>query len=109
MSMWRDLDLEQLDEQANAWSPPRPAEQVEAIVVMTRLDLYNRGRPCGAKALRRRLDEHEHLKPLPSERTIGRILARNGLTYGRTGWYRGDDPRDVPASAERWRPPSHSL
>ena len=75
--MWNDLDMEQ-------------------IVIMVRLELYNRGLPCGPKALRKRLNEHEVLKTtLPSERTIARILARNGLTYGRTGWYEGDESEDM--------------
>lgn len=77
--MWKDLDLEQMAEEENRYSPPRPPDEVEQIVVMTRWALYNRARPCGAGALRKRLDEFEHLKPLPSVRTIGRILARNGL------------------------------
>ena len=102
--MHRDLDLERMAEEANALSPPSSPEEVEQLVVMVRLELYNRGRPCGPAALRRRLQEHYHLTPLPSERTIARMLARNGLTHGRTGWYPGDDPQDVPASAQRWRP-----
>jgi hypothetical protein len=77
--MWKDLDMERLAEEENAWSPPRPMEEIEQIVVMVRLELFNRMLPCGAKALLRRLDRHYHVKPLPSERTIGRILARNNL------------------------------
>jgi hypothetical protein len=79
MNMWKDLDMEALAEEANSWEPPRPPEEVEQIVVMARLELWNRSVPCGAVALRRRLKEFYHLKPLPSVRTIGRILARNGL------------------------------
>jgi hypothetical protein len=104
MEMWKDLDLEEMEREENAWAGPRPPEEVEQIVVMVRLELYNRSLPCGPKALRRRLKEHYALKPLPSERTIARILARTGLTYGRTGWYEGDDPEWLPASAKRWRP-----
>jgi hypothetical protein len=77
--MWKDLDLDRVAEEANAWEQPRPPEEIEQIVVMVRLDLFNRMQPCGAKALRRRLEKHWHVKPLPSERTIGRILARNNL------------------------------
>jgi len=77
--MWKDLDLEALAEEANSWDLPRPPEEVEPIVVLARLELWNRSVPCGAVALRRRLEEFYHLKPLPSVRTIGRILARNGL------------------------------
>lgn len=84
--MWKNQDLEQMAEEENAYSPPRPPEEVEQIVVMARLALYNRGLTCGAAAIRARLAAHYHLKPLPSVRTIGRILARNGLTNGRTGF-----------------------
>ena len=102
--MWKNLDLEQMEREANAWAGPRPPEEVEQIVVMVRLELYNQGLPCGPKALHQRLDVHEHLRPLPSERTIARMLARNGLTYGRTGWYEGEDLDWLPESARRWNP-----
>ena len=92
--MWKDLELEQMERKENAYAVLRPPEEVEQIVVMVRMELYNRGLPCGPKALRRRLDEHEALRPLPSERTIARILARNGLTCGQTGWYESDESED---------------
>ena len=81
--MWKDLDLEQMAEEEYRYSLPRPPAEVEQIVVSARLDRYNRALPCGARALHRRLNEFYHLKPLPSVRTIGRILARNGLIEGR--------------------------
>ena len=93
--MWKDLDLEQRGRDENAYADIRPPEEVEQIVVAVRLELYNRGLPCGPKALRRRLDEREVLRPLPSERTIACILARNGLTCGRTGCYEGDESEDM--------------
>jgi hypothetical protein len=77
--MWKDLNMEEMAEEANRYSPPRPPEEVEQLVVLARMELWNRSLPCGAPALRRRLNEFYHLKPLPSARTIGRILARNGL------------------------------
>ena len=67
--------------------------QIEQIVVMERLHLYNHGLPCGAKAIRRIL-EREGLEPLPSLSTIGRILSRNYLTHNRTGYYPEDYPED---------------
>ena len=85
--MWKDLDLKQMEREENAYTGLRPSKEVEQIVVMIRLEMYNRGLPCGSKVLRGRLNAYEALKPLPSERTIARILARNGLTCGRTGWY----------------------
>ena len=63
---------------------------IEQIVVMERLHLYNRGIPCGAQAIRNLLDQ-EGVQPLPSLSTIKRILSRNCLTYGRTGYYPGDE------------------
>ena len=98
--MWNDLDLEQMEQEENAYTGLRPPEEVEQIVVMVRLELYNQGLPCGPKAIRRRLNKHEVLKPLlPSERAIARILTRNGLTHGRTGWYKGEKTKDMPALA----------
>jgi len=107
--MFSELDMEQMAREQNAWSGVRPPEEVEQIVVMVRLELYNRSLPCGPKALRRRLDEHYALKPLPSERTIARMLARNGLTHGRTGWYEGDDPDWLPPAAKRWQPQNRGV
>jgi hypothetical protein len=77
--MWKDLDLERMTEEENAYSPPRPPEEIEPIVVLARLELGNRAGPYGARAVHRRLNTFYHLKPLPSVRTIGRILKRNGL------------------------------
>ena len=65
----------------------RTKQEIEECVTFVRLELYNRDMPCGAKALRERLEKFYHVKPLPSERTIARILARHGLTHGRTGIY----------------------
>jgi hypothetical protein len=45
---------------------------------------------CGAKAIRNLLFE-QCVLPLPSISTIKRILSRNCLTYGRTGYYLGDE------------------
>ena len=63
--------------------------EIEQIVVMERLHLYNHGLPCGAKVIRRIL-ESEGVEPLPSVSTIGRILSRNYLTHNRTGYYPED-------------------
>jgi putative transposase len=62
-----------------------PPEIIE-IVKMVRLNLYNQDLFCGAQAI---LWEMEDLGviPLPSIRTINRILARNELTHRRTGKY----------------------
>jgi len=89
--MWGQLDWEEMAGEQNADARLCTAEEVEQIVILARLELYNRGLPCGAVAVRKRLDQFYQLKAVPSTRTIGRILARNGLTYGRTGWYKGDE------------------
>lgn len=62
-----------------------PAE-VEEIVKMIRLNLYNQDLFCGAQAILWELEDFG-VKPLPSIRTINRILARNELTHRRTGKY----------------------
>jgi hypothetical protein len=62
-------------------------QQIEECVTFVRLELYNQDLPCGPKAVRERLATFYQLKPLPSQRTIARILARHGLTHGRTGFY----------------------
>ena len=64
-------------------------EEIEQIVIMERLHLYNHGLPCGAQAIRRKL-HRKGIEPLPSLSTIGRILSRNYLTHGRTGYYPED-------------------
>lgn len=61
-------------------------DRVEEAVRMGRLELYNEGLLCGAQNIRWQLEELE-LTPLPSVRTINRVLARHGLTYRRTGRY----------------------
>lgn len=64
----------------------RTTSEIEEIVKLIRLNLYNQDLFCGAQAI---LWEMEDLgvKPLPSLRTINRILARNELTHRRTGRY----------------------
>ena len=67
----------------------RSPTEIEQIVIMVRLNLYNRQLPCGAQAIRRYLEHLEDgiVTPLPSLSTINRILSRNGLTHRRTGYY----------------------
>jgi len=65
----------------------RTKQQIEQCVIFVRLELYNQDLPCGAKAVKHRLEAFYHIKPLPSETTSARILSRNGLTNGRTGLY----------------------
>ena len=89
--MWSELDFEKMAAEEHAYAGVRSSDEVEDLVVAVRVERYNRGLQCGPKALRRRLAEHYSLTPLPSERTIARILSRNGLTHGRTGWDPGDD------------------
>ncbi|MCK4838141.1 MAG: hypothetical protein KAS94_05020 [Desulfobulbaceae bacterium] len=86
--MWTTNDLKNKDELYHAvgdqtWTK----QQIEECVTFVRLELYNRDMPCGPKAVQERLKAFYHVKPLPSERTIARILLRHGLTHGRTGLY----------------------
>ena len=67
----------------------RSREEIEQLVILTRLHLYNYGPYYGAKAIREQLDD-ELVRPLPSISTINRILSDNYLTNGRTGYYPAD-------------------
>ena len=60
--------------------------EVEEIVKMVRLNLYNHDLFCGAQAIYWEMEDLD-IKPLPSIRTINRILSRNELTRRRTGKY----------------------
>ena len=71
-----------------------PAEVVEAVAFV-RLSLYSHGLLCGAPNIRWELEELR-VAPLPSVRTINRILAREGLTHRRTGRY---PPKGTPYPA----------
>lgn len=62
-----------------------PVEVVE-IVKMIRLNLYNNDLFCGAQAIHWEMEDIG-VKPLPSIRTINRILSRHELTHRRTGKY----------------------
>jgi len=67
-------------------SASRTPQEIEEIVKMVRLNLYNKGLFCGAQAILWELEDLG-VKPLPSLRTINRILRRNELTHRRTGKY----------------------
>ena len=67
-------------------TPNRTSSEIEEIVKMVRLNLYNQDLFCGAQAILWELEDFG-VKPLPSVRTINRILARNELTHRRTGRY----------------------
>ena len=67
-------------------TPAQISDEIEQAVVLVRLSLYNKGLFCGAQAVLWELEDLG-LKPLPSARTINRILSRNDLTHRRTGRY----------------------
>lgn len=95
----RDFYLERMDWEDAVYPDFRTPEEIEEIVEIIRLELYNRELPCGPKAIRKSL-EHEMIRPLPSERTIARILARKGLTHGRIGWCIGDEAEMIEKGAK---------
>lgn len=71
----------------NATGNSYTKSEIEEIIVMVRLRLYNRDLPCGAKAIRNHIETECAIDSLPSDRSITRILSRNGLTNKRTGFY----------------------
>jgi len=60
--------------------------EVVEIVKLTRLNLYNQDLFCGAQAIHWEMEDLG-VTPLPSIRTINRILSRHSLTHRRTGKY----------------------
>ncbi len=60
--------------------------EIEELVKLTRLSLYNKNLFCGAQAIQWELQDLS-VSQTPSLRTINRILARNNLTNRRTGRY----------------------
>ena len=67
-------------------NPNRTPVEIVEIIKAIRLELYNKDVFCGAQAIRWELEDLG-IEPLPSERTIARVLAREGLTQRRTGHY----------------------
>ena len=78
-------------EQNDHHGDDRSKKEIEECVEFVRLELYNRALPCGPYEIRERLDTFYHVKPLPSERTIARILSRRCLTHNRKGFYQEDE------------------
>jgi putative transposase len=67
-------------------SPHRTPAEIEELVELVRLSLYNKGLFCGDQAIAWELDDLG-VRPIPSLSTIGRILRRRELTHRRTGRY----------------------
>jgi len=67
-------------------SPYRTPAEIEKIVEMVRLSLYNKGHFCGNQAIQWEMIDME-VQPIPSLSTIGRILRHRQLTHRRTGRY----------------------
>lgn len=67
-------------------NPHRTPAEIEEIVEMVRLGLYNKGFSYGNQAIQWELEKME-VRPVPSLRTISRILCRRDLTHRRTGEY----------------------
>lgn len=79
-------------------SPYRTPAEIEKIVEMVRLNLYNKGLFCGNQAIQWEMGDME-VQPIPSLSTIGRILRRRELTHRRTGRYtpKGKKYPELPA------------
>ena len=79
-------------------SPLRTPAEIEKIVELVRLDLYNHDLFCGKQAIQWKLIDME-VQPVPSLTTIGRILKRRELTNRRTGRYspKGKKYPELPA------------
>lgn len=72
--------------------PQQTSTEIEEVVQLVRKRLERAGEFSGAQAIRWELEELE-VHPLPSVRTISRILVRRGLTTRRTGPYEAKGKR----------------
>jgi transposase InsO family protein len=79
-------------------SPNRTPAEIEKIVELVRLNLYNKGLFCGNQAIQWEMTDME-VQPIPSLTTIGRILRRRELTHRRIGRYtpKGKKYPELPA------------
>lgn len=68
-------------------SPASTSQEIEQVVIAVRRGLRSQDLFHGAQAIRWELEDLG-VEPLPSVRTIGRILARHGLTRRREGRYK---------------------
>ena len=73
-------------------SPGRTAKAVEEQVKLTRLKLDQHAQFCGAQAILWELED-QHIRPLPSLRTVNRILRRHDLIQRCTRRYQ---PKGTP-------------
>jgi transposase InsO family protein len=73
-------------------TPQQTSAEIEEVVHLVRTRLEKAGEFAGAQAIRWELEDLE-IHPLPSVRTINRILARRGLTTRRTGPYEAKGKR----------------
>lgn len=86
--MWNEVNKTELEEEVHF--PVKCSEkEIEELVELYRLQFYNREMPCGAGAIRNKL-EKLCVRPLPSVCTINRILSKRCLTNKRTGYYEED-------------------
>jgi hypothetical protein len=70
------------DDQTDGNYPPNLSrEELESVIKLERIELYNHSKSCGANALIKHL-QGLGIRELPSERTIGRILQKQGLSDG---------------------------
>jgi transposase InsO family protein len=67
-------------------NPCKLSKEMVETVKLVRISLYNEGVFSGAQAIRMELEDLA-VKPLPSLRTINRILSREELTHRRIGRY----------------------
>lgn len=69
-------------------------EKMVVYITFFRLDLYNNGLPCGPKAIAQKLID-EGIASIPSTSTIARVLRKQCLTNGRTGYYEEEHSTEV--------------
>lgn len=70
---------------SNIYDSHYSPEEIVEIIVMVRLNLYNRGVLYGAKAIQLEL-KRNNIQPLPSLSKISEVLKEKYLTHRRQGY-----------------------
>lgn len=99
--MWHEVDWAAVERDER----PNPLHlspgELEQFAVMVHRELFSAGEPCGATAVRRRLEAEYHVQPLPSVSTFQRILEANCMTDAWIDFYYPGIEQHAP---HPWRP-----
>ena len=99
--MWHEVDWAAVAREERARTLLLSPGELEQYAVMIFRELMAAGVPCGATAVRRRLQREYNIQPLPSVSTFRRILEANCMT---DAWADVYYPGIEKLAPRQWRP-----